>query len=80
MIIMPKKKSNAFKRQYILDNTGDLDISERKTILRMIYNSKSSKYLNEKGSGTQIDLSKLTSKLITSIYDYIVSCNEVEES
>jgi hypothetical protein len=77
---MPKKKSNAFKRQYILDNTGDLDISERKTILRMIYESPQKKYLAEKGSGTQINLDKLSCKLITSIYDYIVSCNEVEES
>jgi hypothetical protein len=74
---MPKRKlSVALKKQHILDNTDDLEFSERKCILRMIYNSKSSKFLKEKGNGTQINLDKLPIKLICSIYDYIISLED----
>jgi hypothetical protein len=56
---------------YISENINDLEISDRKTVLRMIYESESKEHLEEKGGGTQIHVNLLSDKLITDIYEFV---------
>jgi hypothetical protein len=59
------------KKSYILDNTNELILNDRKEILQIIFNSQFRNKLNEKGNGTQVRLENLTDELITKIYEFI---------
>lgn len=56
---------------FITDNINELVLQDRREILQIIYNSHSRSKLKEKGGGTQIKLSDLSSELIKKIYDVI---------
>jgi len=59
------------KKQYILDNTNELEIHDRKELLQMIFNSQFRSKLKEKGNGTQIRLEALSTELLEKIYNFV---------
>ena len=56
---------------YIIDNVNELYLNDRKIVLEMIYNSISRCKLNEKGNGTQVNISDLSDILLNNIYTFI---------
>ena len=62
---------NNSKGSYIIDNVNELYLNDRKIVLEMIYNSISRCKLNEKGNGTQVNISDLSDILLNNIYTFI---------
>ena len=60
------------KLELILDTINDLMLDDRKDILYMIYNSPLRDKLREKGNGSQIKISDLTTTMIDKIHEKII--------
>jgi hypothetical protein len=59
------------KIEFIIENANELDINNRLEILQLIYSSKFSKSISEKGGGCQINLSDLDQEIIDKIHEFI---------
>jgi hypothetical protein len=59
------------KHDFIIENANELDINNRLEILQLIYSSKFSKSISEKGGGCQINLHDLDQEIIDKIHEFI---------
>lgn len=60
------------KIDYIYDNINNINIEDRLTILKIIYDSKFKNKIHEKGDGCQIKLNLLPADIINKIYKTIL--------
>ena len=57
------------KIDFIYENANNLNLDDRKIILKIIYDSECKKHIIEKPSGCEIRLSKLSPSVIDLLYD-----------
>lgn len=61
------------KKLFIIENSNELTMEDRRELLQIIYNSQFRNKISEKGGGVQIKLDDLSHTIIDRLYSIILS-------